>query len=160
MHDPTESVIQHQRNPLNPLYRRATSADIPAMSTIRLAVVENTLSDPSRITRDMYEDFLDVSGRGWVAEAGSEIVAFCYADKTDASIWALFVRPGHEGNGYGQALLKLAVDWLFEIGHDRVTLTTGAGTRADRFYAEQGWTRTPLGGTNVAYALTRSKALA
>jgi hypothetical protein len=42
----------------------------------------------------MYEDFLDQSGRGWVAEIEGEIVAFCYADKPNASIWALFVRPG------------------------------------------------------------------
>jgi GNAT superfamily N-acetyltransferase len=139
----------------NPLFRRATSADILAMSIIRLAVAENTLSDPSRITMDMYEDFLERSGRGWVAENDGEVVAFSYADKTDASIWALFVRPGHEGQGYGQALLKLAVDWLFEIGHDRINLTTGANTRADRFYAEQGWTRAPLNTTNVAYSLTR-----
>jgi GNAT superfamily N-acetyltransferase len=139
----------------NPQFRRATSADIPAMSIIRLAVTENTLSDPSRITMDMYEDFLERSGRGWVAENDGEVVAFSYADKADASIWALFVSPGHEGHGYGQALLKLAVDWLFEIGHDRINLTTGANTRADRFYAEQGWTRAPLSTTNVAYSLTK-----
>jgi hypothetical protein len=81
----------------DPLLRRATSADIPAMSRIRLSVTENALSDPSRITPAMYEDFLERSGRGWVIEQGSEIVAFCYADKINASIWALFVSPDQEG---------------------------------------------------------------
>lgn len=66
--------------------RRATSADIPAMSRIRLCVTENTLSDPTRITHDMYEDFLEQSGRGWVAEHDGEVVAFCYADKLKGSI--------------------------------------------------------------------------
>jgi hypothetical protein len=80
-----------------PLFRQANRSDIPAMSRIRLSVAENVLSDPSRVTAQMYEDFLEKSGRGWVAEDKGEIVAFCYADKENASIWALFVCPGHEG---------------------------------------------------------------
>jgi GNAT superfamily N-acetyltransferase len=140
----------------DPLFRRATSNDIPAMSRIRLSVTENTLSDPTRITHAMYEDFLDVSGRGWVAEIDGEIVAFCYADKVDASIWALFVSPGHEGRGFGQALLELAVDWLFALGHETIHLSTGADTRADRFYARQGWTRGPLSAGNIGYTLRRA----
>jgi GNAT superfamily N-acetyltransferase len=143
----------------NPLFRRATSADIPAMSRIRLCVTENTLSDPTRITHEMYEDFLDKAGRGWVAENDGEILAFCYADKVNASIWALFVSPGHEGCGLGQSLLKLAVDWLFQIGHDCIHLTTGANTRADRFYSEQGWTRAPVSATNIGYSLPRSRTV-
>jgi GNAT superfamily N-acetyltransferase len=143
----------------NPLYRRATSADIPAMSRIRLCVTENTLSDPTRITLEMYEDFLEKSGRGWVAENEGEILAFCYADKVNASIWALFVSPGHEGHGFGQSLLKLAVDWLFQIGHDCIHLTTGANTRADRFYSKQGWTRAPVSSTNVEYSLPRPRTV-
>jgi GNAT superfamily N-acetyltransferase len=144
----------------NPLFRRATAADIPAMSRIRLCVTENTLSDPTRITHEMYEDFLELSGRGWVAENDGEIVAFCYADKVNASIWALFVSPGHEGHGFGQSLLKLAVDWLFVIGHGSIRLTTGANTRADRFYMEQGWTRAPVSSTDIGYSLTKSRTVA
>ena len=143
----------------NPLFRRATSADIPSMSRIRLRVTENTLSDPTRITHAMYEAFLGQSGRGWVAECDGEIVAFCYADSLNASIWALFVSPGREGNGLGQSLLKLAVDWLFDIGHDRIHLTTGANTRADRFYSEQGWTREPVSPTDIRYALDKSRTV-
>jgi len=136
-------------------FRRALHGDIPAMSRIRLAVTENALSDPARITPQMYEDFLEQSGRGWVAEQDGDIVAFCYADKVDASIWALFVQPGHEGRGLGKALLGLAVDWLFGLGHARIRLTTGAGTRADRFYAAQGWVRAPSDGRDIAYALAK-----
>lgn len=140
-----------------PLIRRALSTDIPAMSRIRLSVTENALSDPARVTDEMYEDFLEQTGRGWVAEHDGETVAFSYADKVNASIWALFVCPGYEGQGLGQSLLKQAVDWLFGIGHDCVHLTTGANTRADRFYSEQGWMRTPVSSTDVEYSLTRSR---
>jgi len=121
--------------------RRATVADIPAMSRIRLAVRENALSNPARITEQMYRDYLDTLGRGWVAELAGEIIGFSYADRTDGSIWALFVDPPREGLGAGKRLLRLAVDWLFEIGYDQVRLGTAAHTRADRFYAAQGWTR-------------------
>jgi GNAT superfamily N-acetyltransferase len=143
-----------------PLLRRATSNDIPAMSQIRLSVAENILSDPARVTNQRYEDFLEQTGRGWVAESGGQVVAFCYADKVNASIWALFVRPGHEGQGLGQSLLKQAVDWLFEIGHERVHLTTGVNTRADRFYSEQGWMRAPVSSTDVGYSLTKPQTVA
>jgi GNAT superfamily N-acetyltransferase len=138
-----------------PLLRQAISTDIPAMSRIRLSVTENTLSDPTRITEEMYDDFLDRLGRGWVAENDGEIVAFCYADKVNASIWALFVRPGHEGRGLGKSLLKQAADWLFETGCDRIHLTTTANTRADRFYAAQGWLRKPVSCSEIAYSLTK-----
>lgn len=140
----------------DPLFRQANSSDIPAMSQIRLSVTENVLSDPRRVTEAMYEGFLDKSGRGWIAEREGEVVAFCYADKVNASIWALFVRPGHEGQGLGKALLKRAVDWLFEIGHDCIHLSTTADTRADRFYAGQGWQRRQINSSEVAYSLNRN----
>ena len=138
-----------------PSYRQAHSGDIASMSRIRLAVTENTLSDPARITTQMYEDYLDKSGRGWVAEDAGEVVAFCYADRENASIWALFVSPAHEGRGFAKTLLRLAVDWLFETGHDSVRLSTGAGTRADRFYEKQGWLRQPDGASDIIYRLTK-----
>jgi GNAT superfamily N-acetyltransferase len=138
-----------------PLFRQANIGDIPAMSLIRLSVTENVLSDPGRVTREMYEDFLEKSGRGWIAEYDGEVVAFCYADKINGSIWALFVRPGHEGQGLAKSLLKQAADWLFELGHDRVQLSTAADTRADRFYAAQGWIRQPISATEVGYSLTK-----
>ncbi|MCC2970752.1 GNAT family N-acetyltransferase [Massilia sp. IC2-476] len=137
-------------------FRRARRADIPAMSAIRLSVRENVLSDPTRVTLQMYEDYLERDGHGWVAEVDGMVAGFCYADRSRASIWALFVSPGHEGLGLGQGLLGLAVSWLFELGHQRISLTTTPGTRADRFYAAQGWTRLPEGGTEVGYVLERA----
>ena len=122
-------------------FRRAVADDIPTMSRIRMSVRENRLSNPARITPQMYLDYLDPLGRGWVAELDGEIIGLSYADRTDGSIWALFVDPAREGLGAGKQLLRLAVDWLFEIGFDEIRLGTEANTRADRFYAAQGWTR-------------------
>ena len=125
------------------------------MSRIRLSVRENVLSDPNRVTARMYEDYLALSGRGWVAEIDGEVVAFCYADKNDGSIWALFVAPDHEGQGLGKILLGMAVHWIFELGHSVVRLDTTANTRADRFYRTQGWERRPVSDTKVEFILRR-----
>ncbi len=140
-------------------YRRATSADIPAMSAIRLAVTENRLSNPARITPQMYEDYLDELGCGLVADIDGKIAGFAYADKTDGSIWALFVSPEYEGRGIARGLLPLATQWLFSLGIDEITLSTSAGTRADRFYAAQGWTCTGMqNATDIGYRLKRLSA--
>ena len=136
--------------------RQATLLDIPAMSAIRLSVKENTLSDPSRVTEQMYRDYLELLGRGWVAEVDGEVVGFSYADKADASIWALFVSQDHEGRGIAKRLLQVAVDWLFALGHESVHLSTSQDTRADRFYAGQGWTRSVLNERDAGFRLTRT----
>jgi GNAT superfamily N-acetyltransferase len=127
------------------------------MSTIRLAVGENILADPSRITVQMYEDYLELLGRGWVAEVDGSVAGFCYANKTNASIWALFIAPEYEGRGLAKQLLNMAVEWLFEQGQEFVRLSTGAGTRADSFYALQGWTRERVDGNEVFYLLASSR---
>ncbi len=89
----------------------------------------------------MCEDYLDKLGRGWVCEIDGRVVGFSYAASADHSIWALFVLPEFEGRGIGKQLLKLATDWLFEIGAQQAFLSTQANTRADRFYLAQGWQR-------------------
>ena len=137
-------------------YRTATPDDIAAMTIIRNSVTENRLSDPSRVSQADYLDSLARLGQSWVCEANGAITGFSSADKVDGSIWALFIDRAHEGKGSGQALLALAVDYLFAHGHERVVLSTGADTRADRFYAAQGWLRSPIAAsTNVSYTLPR-----
>lgn len=101
----------------------------------------------------MYEDFLERDGRGWVAQVDGVTVAFCYANRIDGSIWALFVDPAHEGQGLAKQLLTLATAWLFEQGFAEITLSTGAGTRADRFYTRQGWDRQSCVDDEVSYCL-------
>lgn len=128
-------------------FRAASAADIADMSVVRLAVRENRLSDPARITPAMYADHLGPGplGQSWVCERGGRIVGFSSAalprDGRDASIWALFVLPDEEGHGIGRQLLALATDWLFARGAARIVLGTAASTRADAFYARIGWQR-------------------
>ncbi|MBY5993169.1 GNAT family N-acetyltransferase [Ferrimonas balearica] len=125
-------------------YRRAGKADIPAMTRIRLAVTENRLSDPGKITPQMYHDYLDRLGRGWVALLGDQVVGFAYADRPNAGVWALFVDPAYQGLGAGKVLLKMTVQWLFAEGAETVRLTTEVGTRAEGFYRAQGWQPGPV----------------
>lgn len=136
-------------------FRQATVDDISDMSRIRLAVNENRLRDPARVTRQMYEDFLHRDGRGWVAQVDGVTVAFSYASRLDGAIWALFVDPQHEGQGLAKHLLGLATAWLFELGFEQVSLSTGAGTRAEMFYTRQGWTRQSCVDNELTFCLHR-----
>ena len=108
------------------------------MHWVRLAVRENVLSDPNRITESDYLAALDGLGRTWVIEVNGDIAAFATGYK-NGSIWALFVHPDYEGRGYGKTLHSAVVAWLWSLGHKRIWLTTTAGTRAERFYISQGW---------------------
>lgn len=141
------------------IFREAVATDIPAMSAIRLAVTENRLADPSRVTTAMYHDYLDRLGKSWVCEAEGVIAGFAAADKAEASIWALFVDAQYEALGIGKRLLALTTDYLFSLGHDKIVLSTSADTRADTFYASQGWERGEMkNDVEVHYALSTSRA--
>ena len=139
------------------LFREARVVDIPALCGVRLSVAENVLSDPRKATPEMYAAYLRGAGKGWLCEIDGEVVGFSVASLTDASIWALFVKPGCEGRGIGARLLKLATDWLFDMGASSISLSTDANTRADRLYESLGWRR---GETNadgeVSYRLDRT----
>ncbi|AMC34434.1 GNAT family N-acetyltransferase [Janthinobacterium sp. B9-8] len=136
-------------------FRLATQDDIPALSRIRLSVKENTLSDPTLISTAMYEQFLLHEGKGWLCEIAGKTTGFAIAAYPDHSIWALFVLPEYEGRGVGTQLLNLATDHLFTQGASEIKLSTTPHTRADRFYAQQGWQRGNEG-KEVAYLLKRS----
>lgn len=141
---------------MHPVFREAAYHDIPHMSRIRLAVTENVLRDPTRITPQMYADFLEKDGRGWVALVDGEIVAFSYANKIDGSIWALFVDPRFEGQRLGKQLLSLATAWLFSLGVTQVTLSTGTRTRAAQFYKRLGWRLASSDGDDAIFLLDQS----
>lgn len=139
------------------IFREANTEDIPALSEVRLSVRENVLSNPQRISRQMYETYLSEIGKGWLCEVDGEVVGFSVASLKDASIWALFVRPTHEGKGIGKGLLHLATTWLFEQGVMGIVLSTATGTRADSWYQKQGWKRGENeSGGEVCYRLDKS----
>ena len=119
--------------------RQAHRGDIPGMHRVRLAVRENRLSSPDRISEADYVAEIEPPGRGWVIEVEGDIVAFAIGNSSDGNIWALFVDPGHEGRGHGRRLHDTMVEWLEAQGLARLSLTTAPGTRAQRFYETAGW---------------------
>ncbi|ALU45940.1 GNAT family N-acetyltransferase [Pseudoalteromonas rubra] len=121
--------------------REARQQDIARMSEIRLLVTENKLTDPGKITPQMYLEHIAGKGKSWVCELNGQIVGFSSAASEDGSIWALFILPQFEGLGMGKALLSLACDWLFSRTHEEISLYTQVNTRADGFYQALGWSR-------------------
>lgn len=118
--------------------REATPNDIYAMHKVRLAVRENRLSRPDRITEQDYLDAQEKLGKTWLIETEQQVVAFATGYR-DGSIWALFVDPGYEGQGYARALHQHMITWLWSLGHQHLSLTTEPNTRAEGFYLAQGW---------------------
>lgn len=125
--------------------RVAVPADIPAVFEVRTSVRENHLSLAELaalgITPQTLPAMLAGDGRGWVAEEGGQVAAFAMADAAEACVFALFVRPGHEGRGLGRALLAEAERWLAARGCGQAWLLTEGdpATRANGFYRHLGW---------------------
>jgi len=120
------------------MVRKAILTDVPALKAVRSSVVENMLSDPTKITDDDYDWYIANRGVA-VWEEDGEIVGFSAADPRDGNIWALFVVPDFEGNGIGSTLLAEACACLKAAGIGRAWLTTDPNTRAERFYRAAGW---------------------
>lgn len=125
----------------SPAIRKATPADQPRIHAIRMGVRENVLSDPSRVTDAEIAWYRD-QAIFLVSEVDGEIAGFTCANPQTGLIWALFVDPVHEGKGHGRALLDAALAGLMAAGIVQAHLTTGAGTRAERFYRRHGWRET------------------
>jgi GNAT superfamily N-acetyltransferase len=142
--------------------REATAGDIDAMHRIRMAVRENRLSDPGRVTAAMYRACLRDGGAAntWVCEAeGGALAGFAAVRLTERDVWSLFVDPAHEGRGVGRRLLDALVDRAFVRGVPMLTLSTDPGTRADAFYARAGWQRGPLAANGeITYRLPNPSA--
>lgn len=118
--------------------------DYAEMHRIRMAVHENKLSDPSRVTYNHYKEMIERRGRGSICRINGDIRGFCFADLSNGNIWALFVEPGFERRGIGRTLHDSAVAWLFENGVQRIWLTTAPNTRAGTFYDAAGWRQTGI----------------
>ncbi|WP_119392045.1 GNAT family N-acetyltransferase [Taklimakanibacter lacteus] len=132
------------------MIRTARADDLPAITHVRISVVENHMSVAQMAERGITPASTAAAMAAgdlgaWVAEEDGEIVAFAMADRRDASIFALFTLPGREGRGYGSALLARAEAWLVEMGHREAWLTTATGSRAAAFYALKGWRMTEEG---------------
>jgi len=133
--------------------READCGDIAAMSEIRLSVSENILSDPSKVTAADYAAYINGIGKTWVVESEGQMMAFGAAHRSGL-IWALFVRPGFEGRGVGNLIMRECLSWLEQAGVVRAFLDTGAGTRAERFYRAQGWREIGRDGERVDFEMS------
>lgn len=133
----------------------AVRSDIDAIQRVRASVKENRLVS-TVVTDEDVRIAIEETGRGWVVEEDSEVVAFAIGNATAGNVWALFVHPEREGRGYGRQLHDTMVNWLWATGLQRLWLTTEPGTRAQRFYDAAGWqpTGTTTGG-EVRYELQR-----
>ena len=121
------------------LLRKASHDDVPSMHRIRLSVTENRLSDPSRLGLADYEPYVSGVGETWVAETKQGIAGFASIDWSNASIWALFMCPEHEGQGFGKMLLGRLLERAEQLGLPSISLVTTPGTRAEAFYKKGGW---------------------
>ena len=137
--------------------REAVLEDIKDIQIIRNAVKENTLSDPALISDEDVLKFMTIHGKGWVSTKDEQITGFAIVDLTNNNIWALFVHPDEEGNGAGKQLHKKMLDWYFSKTNDDCWLSTTPGTRAEKFYQMQGWTRDGLYGKDeIKFIMTQS----
>ncbi|WP_299821933.1 GNAT family N-acetyltransferase [uncultured Pontibacter sp.] len=128
------------------LIREAQATDIPQIQSVRHAVKENVLSDHSLVTDKHCEEYLTKRGKGWVCEIENEIAGFAIADLVSQNVWALFLRPEHEGKGIGKRLHNIMLDWYFSQTNKTIWLSTGFKTRAEKFYRLQGWQEVGLHG--------------
>ncbi len=125
--------------------RVATEADVEALFEVRTSVVQNHQSREELaglgVTPRSIAEMLRTTSRVWIAEEDGQAVAFSMADADQGTIFAMFVRPEHEGKGLGRALMKQAEDWLFGRGWPEIWLLTGSdpGLRAVGFYLHLGW---------------------
>jgi len=123
------------------MIRKATRADLPRIFEVRHAVRENRLLNPVSVAKvGPASGWIIEHSTFWVWDEDGAIQGFSAADPRDGTIFALFVHPSYERRGIGRALLPLACDILRAAGHVTATLTTAAGTRAERFYRIDGWT--------------------
>lgn len=129
--------------------REATIEDIGEIQRIRHAVKENVLSDPSLVTDEHCRDYITRRGKGWVYEAGNQIVGFAIIDLQDDNVWALFLHPHFERRGIGRQLHDIMLRWYFNIKQEgTLWLSTSPDTRAPGFYITAGWAQVGKHGTN------------
>lgn len=120
--------------------RRATRADVPALSALWAALlrdhadIDTALALTGSSCAALEARILDLLGdprtRIWIAGAGAETLGFCaahfevapasLAETGRVSITELFVRDSRRRSGLGRALAEAAFAWAKERGAERV----------------------------------------
>jgi GNAT superfamily N-acetyltransferase len=135
--------IHHGADTRRPIVRPVVAGDMTELFDVRTSVRENHQSREELATIGVSEPALigRLAGdlRGWLVEDAGRIRGFSMADRSDGSVFALFVRPEDEGRGFGTVLHERAIQWLYGEGFASIWLLTGSGTRAQRFYEFHRW---------------------
>jgi GNAT superfamily N-acetyltransferase len=124
-----------------PRLRQATKLDLPRISEVRHGTAENRLEDPSLVTPEEVDWYLNEAFL-LVSEDEAGIQGFICANHQTGYVWALFVIDGAQGRGHGTALLNEAIGRFRQAGHRQAFLTTGKDTKAAAFYRSRGWVQT------------------
>ncbi|MDO5370784.1 GNAT family N-acetyltransferase [Paracoccus sp. (in: a-proteobacteria)] len=123
----------------------ATPDDIETLFDIRTSVAQNHQSREElsalEVTSDSLAGMLRTRSRAWLAHVEGTAAGFSMADCARATVFGLFVRPGHERRGIGRRLTAEAESWLFQQGWDQIWLATGSDESlpAWGFYLHLGW---------------------
>lgn len=120
------------------MLRQAVRGDVREIQRVRHSVRENRLSS-GVISDDEVVEAIERTCRGWVVELDGRIVGVAVGNAQTGNIWALFMEPEHERQGWGRRLHDEMIGWLWSRGLERLWLLTGADTRARRFYEVAGW---------------------
>lgn len=118
--------------------RLAVRADGPRLFEIRNAARENVLDMPWEAFASGGQWYLD-HDLVWVWEEADRLWGFAVADTRTGWVESLYVDPVAESRGIGLALLRQCCADLRKAGYTEATLRTEPGTRAERFYREDGW---------------------
>ena len=111
---------------------------MPRIYEVRHGTAENLLTDPARVTDAEVAWYMD-HAVFLVATHADAVQGFVCANPLTGYVWALFVIDAAQGRGFGAALLDAAMQRLRAAGNRQSFLTTGAGSRAERFYVARGW---------------------
>ena len=126
-------------------YRELRSPDMDAIFDVRVKTWHNPdgAEELRRmgITPASVRDMIKTSHRGWVAEAGSQIVGFVMGNRETGEMWVIAVLPAYENQGIGRRLMSLVEGWLMSEGWGEIWLTTDPDEtyRAVGFYRRLGW---------------------
>ena len=130
-------------------YRKMTTADLPAVFSVRLSTIENAitmkeLDEDYGITPESLTKAMNSHVSGWLCEDSGVVVGVSMGDRLNGEVQVVAVLPEYEGNGIGKSLLTKVQDWLFSEGHEEIWLGANPDPtiRAFGFYRKLGWQAT------------------
>ena len=88
-------------------------------------------------------------GTSWVAVSDDQLLGFACAERFghDLHVWIIAVRREAQGQGLGTRLMHTVLEYAFDSGAARVTLTTFRGVLFNEpFYQRLGFMVVPSGG--------------